>query len=121
MLDARKIGRRIVDLRRAAGIERQEDLAARLAVRFETSRSAIAGLEAGRDLPGREMAVALANLFRVPLDYLLGRTVPPGGPLVGEFIEDPDELALIRFWRSLETPEERRLLARMMANPPPKR
>jgi hypothetical protein len=32
--------------------------------------------------------------------WLLCREVPPGGPLTGEFINDPDEkLAWLPFWR----------------------
>jgi transcriptional regulator with XRE-family HTH domain len=114
VLDPQAIGRRIVDLRRAAGIARQEDLAAT----FGISRSTIAGIEAGGDLPGRDLAVAMANYFRVPLDWLLCRTVPPGGPLVGQFVENPDELAILRFWRDL-TYEERKLVGRMLGVDPP--
>lgn len=44
----------------------------------------------------------------------LRRTV--GRPFAGELIEDPDELALVRWWRKLELPE-RRLVTRMMRPP----
>lgn len=97
MLDPRAIGRRLIELRRAAGITRQDDLAAI----FNVSRSTIAGIESGGDLPGRDLAVALADYFRVPLDWLLCRRTPVGGPLVGQFVEQPNELALLRFWRKL--------------------
>ncbi len=113
MLDPQAIGRRLVELRRATDIVRQEDLAAI----FGISRSTIAGIEAGGDLPGRDLAVAMANYFRVPLDWLLCRTVPPGGPQVGQFVEDGNELALLGLWRNLSH-EQRVLLMQMLRNIP---
>lgn len=98
MTDWKAFGRRVAELRRETGIGRQEDLAALL----EISRSTVASWESGGDSPGLPVLIKLADFFRVPLDYLLGRRVPKGGPLVGKFVEDLDELALIRFWGSLD-------------------
>lgn len=39
-----------------------------------------------------------------------------GGPLPGEIVKDPDELALVRFWRSV-TDAERSVLVRLMRPP----
>ena len=90
------IGARIAALRKAAG-ETQEETAAATGY----SRASIAGIEAGYQQIGLQAALAFADHFKVPLDYLLCRTVPAGGPLAGKFVEDRDELALIRFWESL--------------------
>lgn len=109
MIDLQAMGARVADLRRRAGFDRQEDLAAELGC----SRSAIAGVESGGDRPGLLLAVALADKFRVPMDWLLGRSVPAGGPLVGQFINDPDELAWLNFWKSL-LPEQRPMALRML-------
>ena len=109
MIDLAAMGARISDLRRRAGINRQEDLADELG----KSRSAIGGIESGGDRPGLLLAVAIADRFRVPMDWLIGRAVPPGGPLVGQFVNDPDELAWLNFWRSLR-PEDRPTALRML-------
>lgn len=109
MIDLLAMGARVADLRRKAGISRQEDLAFELGV----SRSAIAGIESGGDRPGLILAVAIADRFRVPLDWLIGRAVPSGGPLVGQFVDDLDELAWLAFWRGL-LPEERPVALHML-------
>jgi len=90
------IGRRIKDLRHKAG-EGQEDLAAVLGV----TRSTIAGIETGRDQGGLTTMIAIADHYKVPFDWLLGRRVPPGGPAVGQFVDSPDEVAWVAFWRGL--------------------
>lgn len=112
MLDPKAVGRRIVELRRAAGITRQEDFAAL----FNVSRSAIAMIETGGDLPGRDLAIAMADYFRIPLDWLFCRQVPSGGPLAGKFVQNRDELAWLRFWESLND-EERTAAIRMLRIP----
>lgn len=97
MSSSKKIGERIAALRKAAG-ETQEETAAATGV----SRSSIANIETGQQDIGLQAAIALADHFKVPMDYLLCRTVPPGGPLVAQFFEDRDVLALVRFWLSLD-------------------
>ena len=96
MINLKEAGRRIATLRASKDIGQVE-----LAAEVGCSRSTIAGIESGGDRAGIETAVAIADYFKVPLDWLLGRRVPPGGPLVGQFVEDPDKLALLQFWESL--------------------
>jgi transcriptional regulator with XRE-family HTH domain len=97
MTDNQKIGARLAALRKAVG-ETQEDTAAATGV----SRSSIANIETGQQDISLQPAIALADHFKVPLDYLLCRTVPPGGPLVSQFFEDRDVLALVKFWLGLD-------------------
>jgi transcriptional regulator with XRE-family HTH domain len=108
MTNLKAIGRRVRQLREAAGLGQEE-----LAAEVGTSRSTIAGIETAGDRGGGELMIAIADYFKVPLDWLHCREVPPGGPLVGQFIEDLDELALINFWRGL-TPVERSAVAKML-------
>ncbi len=98
MTNLHAIGRRVKQLRKQRGLSSQDDLAAEIGV----SRSAIAGIEAGSDRGGLETMVAIADYFKVPLDWLLCRKPPPGGPLAGQFVDDPDELAWLDFWRDLD-------------------
>ena len=97
MTDWDAVGRRVATLRQKAG-EGQHDLAAAIG----KSRSTVAGIETGGDGGGTAAMVAIADHYKVPLDWLLCRKVPTGGPLVSEFVEDPDELALLHFWRGLD-------------------
>src|SRR5579859_2701754 len=116
MIDLKAMGARIADLRRRAGIATQEGLAAELSAPEDSpgwGRSAIGGIESGGDRPGLLLAVAIADRFRVPMDWLLGRKVPTGGPLLGQFVDDPDELAWLNFWREL-LPEERPTVLKML-------
>ena len=96
MSNLKAIGRRVRDLRRAEGIG-QEELAAIVGV----SRSTIAGIETGGDRGGIETMIAIADHYKVPMDWLLGRHVPSGTPPVGKLVNRPDELAILDFWDSL--------------------
>ena len=102
------IGARIAALRTAAG-ETQEQTAAAIGY----SRSSIANIETGAQQIGLQTATVLADHFKVPLDHLLCRRVPLGGPLASQFLEDRDELALVRFWRSLND-EDRQAVVRLL-------
>ena len=97
MSSAKNIGRRIVELRKGVRLT-QEDLA----VAIGLSRSTIAGIESGGASAGLQSMVAIADYFKVPLDWLVGRRCPTGGPLVTQIVDDPDELAWLAFWRSLD-------------------
>ena len=79
------------------------------------SRSYLAGMESGISLPGRETLAAIATFYGISMDAVSsgGR---PQTPLDGEFIEDPDELALVRFWRGL-TPDARRIVVQLLRPP----
>ena len=95
-MDLKAVGARVRKLREAAR-EVQEDLAAIC----EVSRSTIAGIESGADRGGLVTMLAIADHYKVPLDWLLCRRVPPGGPAVGCLVDRPDQLALLAFWESL--------------------
>lgn len=97
MSSAKNIGRRIVELRKTAKLT-QDDLA----VAIGLSRSTIAGIESGGASAGFQSMVAIADYFKVPLDWLVGRRCPTGGPLVTQIVDDPDELAWLSFWRNLD-------------------
>jgi len=112
MVPNKVIGARVTSLRNAAG-QTQEQMAADTGY----SRSSIASIEAGHQQIGLQMALTFADHFKIPLDYLLCRKTPPGGPLVGEFIDDLDELALIRFWRSLDQQERKTALRLLRVTP----
>jgi putative transcriptional regulator len=99
-VDLKAIGRRVRKLREEAD-EVQEDLAAAVGV----TRPTIAGIEGGKDQGGLKTMVAIADHYKVPLDWLLCRDVPPGGPTVGKFIDRPDQIAWSNFWDSLTGPE----------------
>lgn len=105
------IGARIAALR-VQKKETQEDMAAATGY----ARSTIANVEAGAQRLGLQAALVFADHFKVPMDYLLGRRVPPGGPLTGQFIENRDILALVRFWESLDE-EDRQRIVRMLRIP----
>lgn len=108
MTNLQAIGRRVAELRVAAGLTQD-----RLAAEIGISRSTLAGVERGIDRAGIVSTVAIADYFKVPMDWLLGRSVPPGGPLTGEFTYRPDELVWIDFWRSLPA-EERRSVVKLL-------
>ena len=108
-----RIGARLAELRENAG-ETQEQTAAATGY----SRSSIANIESGSQQIGLQAALVLADHFRVPLDHLLCRVVPPGGPLVGKFIENRDVLALVGFWESLND-SERQSVVRLLRIPFP--
>lgn len=116
MTNLKVIGKRVRALRTAKpGNLTQEQLAAEIGV----TRSAIAGIETGGDRGGIETMIAIADYYKVPMDWLLSRSVPPGGPLSGEFVNDADELAWIHFWRNLS--EQDRLAALRMLRIPERR
>ena len=94
--DPKKIGARIKALRHAAG-QTQQDVAEALGI----ARSTYGEMENGTDRGGLDSILAVADYFKVPLDWLLLRTPPAGGPLVGYFLDDPDELAWLQLWRAM--------------------
>jgi transcriptional regulator with XRE-family HTH domain len=99
------IGARVRQLRLAEGIG-QEELAAAIGV----SRSTIAGIETGGDRGGIETMIALADHYKVPMDHLLDRKLPPGSPPVGELVHRPDQVAVLRLWNSLPFDIQTRLI-----------
>lgn len=111
MTNLEAMGKRIRELRRLAHMT-QDQLAAELGI----SRSTLAGVELGKDRLGIESTIATADYFKVPMDWLIGRRVPAGGPLSAQFFEDGDELGLVKYWRSLPL-EKRRAMAAMLDFP----
>ena len=112
MGNLKMIGRRIAKLRHAAGMTQAD-----LAVAVGISRSLLGEIEGGTQPGGLGAMLALADELKVPFDWLLGRKVPPGGPLVSKVIDDPDTLAWVGFWESL-APEQRPIAAKMLGLPP---
>jgi transcriptional regulator with XRE-family HTH domain len=96
MTGLKTIGARIRELRLAAG-DGQEELAAIVGV----SRSTIAGIETGGDRGGIETMIAIADHYKVPMDWLLGRRVPPGSPPVGKLVYQPHQVAIFDWLDSL--------------------
>ena len=107
-----QLGTRIRNLRLSRKL-RQAEVADAVGV----SRSFLSSIETGGDYPGRETLSAIADYFHVTIDYLQSGTTTGlpsrGGPLGGQFVDDPDELALLRFWRGL-TDAERLLFLKMV-------
>jgi transcriptional regulator with XRE-family HTH domain len=68
MTNLQAIGARVRELRIAEGIGQQE-----LAVIIGISRSTLAGIETGKDRGGIETMIAIADHYKVPMDWLLGR------------------------------------------------
>jgi transcriptional regulator with XRE-family HTH domain len=94
------IGRRVAELRRRTGLT-QDDLADIIGL----ARGTIGSIETGGNRGGIVTMIAIADYFAVPMDWLLCRSVPPSGPLVGQFIDSLDELAWVAFWRGLNASE----------------
>ncbi len=69
---------RLRSLRQERGFASQQDLADALGV----AQSTVANWEGGRREPNYALTVKLADLFRVTLDYLLGRSDEPNGGVV---------------------------------------
>jgi transcriptional regulator with XRE-family HTH domain len=111
MTNHKMIGRRIAQTRRDMGATQVE-----MAEAVGVSRPQLTGIEGGgtTSLP---TIIAIADYLKVPLDWLLGRKVPPGGPLVGHFIYEPDQLALFRFWDALSIEERRAVFITLRISP----
>lgn len=99
MTNLKTIGARVRELRIAEGIGQQE-----LASIIGISRSTLAGIETGIDRGGIETMVAIADHYKVPMDWLLDRTLPPGAPPVGMLVYREDEIAILRLWEALPDP-----------------
>lgn len=79
------------------------------------ARSTLATYESGKDVPGRDNLAAIAVYYKIGLsDLWPAGAAARGQPRVPQFIDDPDELALINLWRSLNE-GERAMLLRMMS------
>jgi len=83
------IGKRISQLRDKRGWT-QEQLAASLGI----SRAALSHYEKNRREPDTETLTKIADLFRVTIDYLVGRTELPEGTVDSDVRQFLDELEL---------------------------
>lgn len=110
------LGLRVYELRSERGMT-QEELAANVGVK----RGTITAIETGHDMPGRETLRALADVLGVTHEYLQeGTARRPRAPQSGEFVDDPDELAWLAFWRSLDDTQRGVMLQTLKALQPPK-
>ncbi|MBN2980290.1 MULTISPECIES: helix-turn-helix domain-containing protein [Cohnella] len=111
------IGSRIAFLREKQGWT-QEELSSSLGI----SRAALSHYEKNRREPDTETLTKIADIFKVSLDYLVGRTQNPNSTLetdVRQFVEDlelSDQELLERFsltidGRKLSPEEARRFIA----------
>ncbi len=82
-------GKRISQLRDKRGWT-QEQLAASLGI----SRAALSHYEKNRREPDTETLTKIADLFKVTIDYLVGRTELPGGTVDMDVRQFLDELEL---------------------------
>ena len=83
----------VIKMLRAQNKLSQRALASRLGV----SHGAVAQWESGTAVPTIEHMQAISEV----LGFALKGPLQPSRPYQGEFVDDPDELALLRFWRKL--------------------
>ena len=69
---AMMIGERLLDLRKDAGLTQDE-----LADILNTNKHSISAYERGKNEPPDSMKIAIANYFKVSVDYLVGLTDNP--------------------------------------------
>lgn len=76
---------------------------AALADLIGVNKSAVAQWEIGSTNPSNDSMAALRSVLSIE------EQVSPIGsaPYAGELVEDPDELALLKFWRSLSSEKKR--------------
>lgn len=76
---------------------------ARLAELIGVNKSAVAQWELGSTNPNNDSMAALRGVLSIE------EQISPIGssPYAGELVEDPDELALLKFWRSLSVEKKR--------------
>jgi transcriptional regulator with XRE-family HTH domain len=78
------------------------------------SRAHLGKIEAGRDMPGREVLEALANFFGVSMDWVQSGLHPtPPTPQGGRLVKDLEQLKVLDLWESIPA-DERPRVARML-------
>lgn len=70
----------------------------RLSIELEVAQETISAYESGRHYPSYAKLVKMSDLFRVSIDYLMGRSDAPSGPLPSQ-LSDGEEV-LLRLYRS---------------------
>lgn len=106
MENVKLVGQQVATLRKKLRMTQTE-----LADAIGVQRSILGEIETGTQPGGLATMLALADYFKVPLDWLLCRKPPLGGPLAGHFVDDPDELAWLRFWQDMDDIERRGMLS----------
>ena len=107
-----QLGVRLKELRKKNELTQQA-----VAEQLQVDRSTYAKYEIGRVCPDQQGLLALAELFGVTVDYLLGREGTTPSPVLADGGEiaplelTPDEMLLIQTFRTL-SPEEREQLIR---------
>lgn len=99
------MGDRVRTLREQGGLT-QADLSAAVG----TSRTHLTNIERGKDLPGRELLVALSDYFGVSLDWL---SQAKGDPRPACALNQ-DEALLLYAFRQLPEPEAKAMLSYML-------
>lgn len=97
MADLSTFGARLRYLRKARNITQAEVGGA-----GDVARSTYAGYETGIDTPARETLIKIADLFKASLDWIEGRMHKVDMPEIGQFVDDPDKLALLAFWDGMD-------------------
>lgn len=100
------LGARLKELRKQAHLTQQA-----VADRLRVDRTTYTKYENGRVCPDQQGLVALAELFGVSVDYLLGRDDGQTAPAVADagdapLVLTPQEKLLVQMFRQL-TPEQR--------------
>ena len=100
------LGARLKDLRKQAHLTQQA-----VADRLRVDRTTYTKYENGRVCPDQQGLVALAELFGVSVDYLLGRDDGQTAPAVADagdapLVLTPQEKLLVQIFRQL-SPEQR--------------
>lgn len=106
MTNAKAIGQRVAHLRKQLG-QTQSEVAEAIGI----GRSTLGEIEKGTEPGGLASMIALADYFKVPMDWILCRTPPAGGPIAGHFVDDPDELAWLSFWIDMDASERSGVLS----------
>lgn len=99
------LGSRVRALRKERGLTQ-----ATAAEDIGIARGTLASIETGSDLPGRETLAAIATYYGRSIDYLVDGQCASSAPSASQVIDDPNEIALINFWRGLTTEERKHML-----------
>lgn len=100
MIDAKLLGKRLQKLRKNRKMPQIE-----VATAIGISRSRLAEIEGGED-PGFRTFCDLADFYETSLDYLYRGTPQASIDISLKQVNDPEELTLLEFWRSLSDDEK---------------
>lgn len=98
----------------SAARKRQKLSQRALAAKLGVNPSAVAQWELGSTRPTVDKMSALRSVLDLREDISLSGSAP----YPGEVVDDPDELALLRFWRGLNRDERAFMLKRLISSPP---